>query len=75
MFVLLFQNGNDDPTRNSFDKYYMPLVEIKDFNPLIDKKPFFDQPVEIKEKVYEKLVKMSRNDDCTTGFFISSKLL
>ena len=75
MFVLLFQNGNDDPTRNSFDKYYMPLVEIKDFNPLIDKKPFFDQPIEIKEKVYEKLVKMSRNDDYTTGFFISWKLL
>ena len=46
----------------------MPLVEIKDFNPLIDKKPFFDQPVEIKEKTYEKLVKMSRNDDYTTGF-------
>ena len=75
MFVLLFQNGNDDPTRNSFDKYYMPLVEIKDFNQLIDKEPFFDQPVEIKEKAYEKLVKMSRNDDYTTGFFISSKLL
>ena len=28
--------------RDSFDKYCMPLVEIKDFNALIDK-PFFDQ--------------------------------
>ena len=28
-FVLSFKNGNNDPTRNSFDKYYMPLVEKK----------------------------------------------
>ena len=35
LFVLSFKNGNDDPTRNSFDKYYMSLVEIKDFNTLI----------------------------------------
>ena len=31
-----------DPTRNSFDEYYMSLVEIKDFNALIDNKLFFD---------------------------------
>ena len=54
------------PTRNSFDEYYMPLVEIKDFNALIDNKPFFDQPVKNKQ-VYEKLIEMSRNDDYTTG--------
>ena len=45
LFVLSFKNGNDDPTRDSFYKYYMSLVEIKDFNALIDNKPFFDQPV------------------------------
>ena len=27
-----------------FQDYYMPLVEIKDFNGLIHNKPFFDQP-------------------------------
>ena len=41
LFVLSFKNGNDDPTRYAFDKYYMPLVEIKDFNALINNKPFF----------------------------------
>ena len=40
LLVLLFKNGVNDSTRNSFDKYYMPLVQIKDFNPLIDNKPF-----------------------------------
>ena len=41
LFVLLFKNGNDDPTRNSFDRYDVPFVEIKDFDALIDNKPFF----------------------------------
>ena len=60
MFELLFRNGNDDPTRNYIDKYYIPLVEIKEFNTLIGNKPFFDQPVKRKQKAYEKLVEMSR---------------
>ena len=41
----------------------MPLVEIKDFNAIIDNKPFFDQPVKNKQKPIE----MSRNDDYATG--------
>ena len=41
LFALSFTNGNDDPTRNFFDKYNMPLVEIKDFNQLIGKKNIF----------------------------------
>ena len=48
LFALSFKNGNDDPTRDSFVKYYIPLVEIKDFNALIDNKQFFDQPVKKK---------------------------
>ena len=66
LFLLSFKNGNDDPTRDSFDKYYTPLV-IKDFNELIDNKPFFDQPVKNKQEANEKLMEMSRNDDYTTG--------
>ena len=41
----------------------MPLVRIKDFNALIDNKPFSDQPVKNKQEAYEKLIEMSRNDD------------
>ena len=63
MFVLSFKNGIDDPTRNSFDNYYLSLVEIKDFIALINNKLFFDQPVKNKQEAYEKLIKMSRNDD------------
>ena len=28
LFLLSFKNGNNDPTKDSFDKYYMPLVDI-----------------------------------------------
>ena len=42
LFVLSFENEED---RTSFSKYYVPKVEIKDFNVLIDGKPFFEIPV------------------------------
>ena len=45
LFSLSFKNGDDDLSRNSVDKYYMPFVEIKNFNVLIDRKPSFDQSV------------------------------
>ena len=67
LFVLLFRNGDDDPTRNSFDKYYIPLVEIKDFNGLIDSNFFFDRTVKNKQETFEQLVEMSRNGNYTTG--------
>ena len=40
LFGLSFKNGENDPTRIYFDKYYMPLVEIDDFDALVDNKPF-----------------------------------
>ena len=67
LFLLSFKYGNDDPPRNSFDKYHMPLAEIKDFHALINNKPFFDPPVKNEQEAYEKLIKMSRNDDYTTA--------
>ena len=42
---------------DSLNKCYMPLVEIKDFDALIDNKPFFDQPVKNKQEAYENLSK------------------
>ena len=65
LFVLSFKNGNNDPTINSFDRYYIPLVELIS-NVLINYKPFFDQPVKNKQEAYEKPVEMSRNCDYTT---------
>ena len=57
MFALSFKNGNNNPTRNDFDKYYMALVYIKDFNTLIDNKIFFDQPVKTEKMCVKDLLK------------------
>ena len=45
----------------------MPLIETKNFNALIDNKPFLDHPVKSKQEAYENLIKMSRNDNYTTA--------
>ena len=55
LFVLSFGN---ETSRTSFEKYYVPKIEIKDFNVLIDGKPFFDITVKkIKNKHMKKLLK------------------
>ena len=50
LFVLSYEHETD---RNFFSKYYIPKVEIKDFNVLTDGKPFFYISVKNKEEVYE----------------------
>ena len=42
LFVLAVE---DDAQRISNKRYYIPNVEIKDYNVMIDGKNFFDQPV------------------------------
>ena len=48
-----------------FLRYNMPVVEITDFNVLIDNKPLFAQPVKNKQEAYENLIQISRNHDYT----------
>ena len=70
LFVLSFKNDNNDPTRNSFKKYYMPLLETKDSNVSIENKPFFEQPVKNKKEAYGKLIEMSNDDYYIINSFI-----
>ena len=58
LFVLSFSRNNlGDDKRDSFSHYYVPNVEIKDFNVLIDGKSFFDLPVKHEEETMKKLSK------------------
>ena len=41
-FVLSFENNGD---RASYKRCYLPKVEIKSYNAMIDGRNFFDQPV------------------------------
>ena len=64
LLVLSFENQND---RTSFSKYYVPNVQIKDFNVLLDGKRFFGMPIKNGEETYEQIIEMGRNNDYTTG--------
>ena len=51
LFVLWFKNGNNHPTKNFFYEYYMPLV---------DNKPFFDQPVEKRKNIWKTYLNVKK---------------
>ena len=78
LFVLLFKNGDSHPTKDSSVNYYMLLLEIKNFNALINNKPFLISRKN-KQEAFEKLAEMSRNDDLYNRkrirFFVPSKFL
>ena len=71
LFVLplerIEENNVKKDYRDSFSHYYVPKVQIKDFNVLIDGKIFFDLPVKNEEEAYEKIIEISNNNDYTTG--------
>ena len=70
LFVLSFErieeNNVKKDHRDSFTHYYVPNVEIKDLNVLIDVESFFDLPIINEEETFEKMIEMSRNNDYTT---------
>ena len=59
----------DDDQRISNKRYYLPNVEIKDCNVMIDGKNFFDQPVKNTKLTYENIRKITtgQGDDYMTG--------
>ena len=67
LFALAYTNEDD---RISYSQYYVPNVEIKDFNVIIDGKPFFELPVKNMEETYQKIIDMGYNDDYTVGNLI-----
>ena len=66
LFVLAFENDDD---RTIDDKYYLPTVEIKDYNIMITGETFFDQPIKNNKVTYENIRKIAtgQGDDYTTG--------
>ena len=70
LFVSSFTRNAQGDHRDSTSHYYVPNVEINDFNDSIDGKSFFDLPVRNEEEAYEKIIEMSRNNDYTTGYLL-----
>ena len=69
LFVLAFE---DDAQRTAHNSYYLPTVEIKDYNIMINGENVFDQPIKNNKVTYENIRKIAigQGDDYTTGFFV-----
>ena len=65
--------NNNIVDRTSFSKYYVPNVQTKDFNVLIDGKSFFGTPIKNDEETYKQIIAMVRNNDYMSGNFLDYK--
>ena len=66
LFVLVFKN---DAQRTVHSGYYLPNIEIKNHNIMINGENVFDQPVKDNKVTYENFRKVykSKGDNYTTG--------
>ena len=72
LFVLVFdntENGAKKVERNSHTKYFLPRVNITNYNVLIDGRNFYHQPINDIMKQYDETRKIAtgQGDDYTTG--------
>ena len=72
LFVLAFNNTNNNANkveRDSHRKYFLPRVNIINYNVLIDGRNFYDQPINYQIKKYDEIRKIAtgKGDDYTTG--------
>ena len=72
LFVLSFESEDDS---TSFTKCYIPKVEIKAFNVLINSKSFVDVTMKNKEERYEKIIEMCKINNFATGNFLKYDFL
>ena len=71
MFVLAFNSKNANVTnnpinntanrveRNSHTKYFLPWININNYNVLIDGRNFYDQPINDTIKQYKEIRKIA----------------
>ena len=66
LLVLAFEG---DTKRTSHSDYYLPNVEIKNYNIMINGEKVFDQPIKNNKVTYENIRKIAtgQGDDYTTG--------
>ena len=72
LYVLAYfiaDGENDEAGIKNNKKYFLPRGEIKNCNVLIDRRHFYDQPINDLIKQYDKVRKVSTEygDDYTTG--------
>ena len=72
LFVLPYADGNNITDENSYRKYFLPRLKIKNYNIEIDGRNFYNQPVNDSIKQYDEIREISagQGDNETTGCFL-----
>ena len=65
----MFENKGD---REEHAGYYLPTMQRKDYNVMIDGRNLFDQPIRNNIKMYENIrrIAIAQGDDYTAGCFL-----
>ena len=69
LFVMAYLRGNNQFTRNSQRKYYLPRIDLNKYNVIIDGRNFYDNPIKDDIEKYRELKKVmiGKGEDYTTG--------
>ena len=69
MFLLPYGRGDKVTNENSYRRYFLPRLKIKNYNIEIDGRNFYDQSINDLIKQYDEIRKIStgQGDDYTTG--------
>ena len=70
LFLMAYSREDDNQaTRNGQRKYYLPRIDLKKYNVIIDGRNFYDNPIESDIEKYRELQKVmiGKGEDYTTG--------
>ena len=69
LFIIAYNRRANQPDRNSQQKYYLPRIDLKKYNVIIDGRSFYDKPIESDIEKYRELKKImiGKGEDYTTG--------
>ena len=83
LFIMAYSREAGQPDRNNQQKYYLPGIDLKKYNVIIDGRNFYDNPIESDIEKYRELKKVmiGKREDYTTGslldfnYFLKHKLV
>ena len=72
LFVLAFDNtdGNKKIERDSHRKYFLPRVNINNYNVLVDGRNFYDLPINDQIKKYDEMRKLQHEKEIITRLVV-----
>ena len=68
-FLMSYNREDGEPTRDDKQRYYLPRIDFKKYNVIIDGRNFYDNPIESDIEKYRELKKImiGKGEDYATG--------